>query len=193
MERSIETRTEDGGNSNVRKRHGFTTFCLMFGLVLFAIMGVFSFSAGAAVKVSYNTKFKEFQNVNEKDLILHEEEYGGNDLEEYQEVKNAKFTIALSVFNGIVSLAFIIGFVLLLRWKKIGFWIIVGLSIISILILPVIIPKLAFTGSMTKSDIFSGIVTRVITVAIIWGVLQIRKNGKNTWKQLESISKYGWF
>jgi len=160
MEKSIETKTE---NSDTRKRHGFTSFCLIFGLVVFAIIGVASFFASGATKIGYDKQ------------------------------SEAQLMATVAVFNGIVCIGYTIGFVLLLCWKKIGFWIIAGLSIISILIiviLAVMIPNAGSTGSIMSSGL-SGIAFRLIIVAIIWGVLHIRKNGKNTWEQLKPISKFG--
>jgi len=155
---AVETKTESNVNSIVRKRHGFTSFWLIFGMITSAISGVIQFIGVGMMP---------------------------------------DFIRELTVLSGIVLIAGTICYVLLLRWKKIGFWIIVGLSIISILILPIMIPKLAtITGAITGttgSNILSGIAYRLITVAIIWGVLHIRKNGKNTWEQLIPISKYGWF
>jgi len=32
----------------------------------------------------------------------------------------------------------------------------------------------------------------IVSIAIMWGVLRIRKNGKTAWEQLIPSSKFGW-
>ena len=74
---------------------------------------------------------------------------------------------------GIVSMVGVLGNILLLCWKKIGFWIFIGISAISLILNLVI-------GLNIGQALFG-----LIGIAIMWGVLKIRKNGKTTWEQLE--------
>ncbi|MDR3258149.1 MAG: zinc ribbon domain-containing protein [Fusobacteriaceae bacterium] len=65
-----------------------------------------------------------------------------------------------------------VGTVLLLTWKKAGFWIFVGISIVNLIL------NLIIGISIGK------ILIGLIGVPIMWAVLQIRKNEKTTWEQL---------
>jgi hypothetical protein len=78
--------------------------------------------------------------------------------------------VLFSVMANIIGIA---GLVLLLRWKKIGFLLIVISYIIG----------LVFGGifGMIVGSFFGGI----IGVAIIYGVLHLRKNSKTAWEQLK--------
>jgi hypothetical protein len=67
----------------------------------------------------------------------------------------------------------VIGLVLLLRWKKIGFWIITVVSGVSLMI------NLTSGGSVLQT------MGAIIGIVIYWGVLQLKKNEKTAWEQLE--------
>jgi hypothetical protein len=67
----------------------------------------------------------------------------------------------------------IVGYILLLLWKKIGFRVLIGVSIIS---LPFDIALGMNIGQILWS---------IVGILILWGILHIRKNGKTTWEQLE--------
>jgi len=79
------------------------------------------------------------------------------------------------IIAGLINLAFIVPYVLLLQWKKIGFWMYCGFSLVS-LVLNVI------QATQYKPLYLVG---GLIGFLIMWGILHIRKNGKNTWEQLE--------
>jgi hypothetical protein len=67
----------------------------------------------------------------------------------------------------------VIGLVLLLRWKKIGFWIITVVSGVSLMI------------NLTIGGIVLQTIGAIIGIVIYWGVLQLKKNEKTAWEQLE--------
>jgi predicted nucleic acid-binding Zn ribbon protein len=79
----------------------------------------------------------------------------------------------LLIFLSLVSMAGIVGNVLLLCWKKIGFWIFIGISIVSFII--------NMRMGLNIAQSLSGI----IGIAIMWGVLHIHKDDKTAWEQLE--------
>ncbi|MCL2444308.1 MAG: hypothetical protein FWD13_12710 [Treponema sp.] len=81
----------------------------------------------------------------------------------------------------ILSLAVISGYILLLKWKKIGFKLIIASIIIDFIIY--FIMSLTETGRI-DFDFFS-ILTSAISPVILWFVLGIRKNGKSAWEQME--------
>jgi hypothetical protein len=77
-------------------------------------------------------------------------------------------TDLLSLY-GIFSVIGAVCYILLLCWKKIGFWLFIGVSIIQI---PV---------SLKIGMNFGQILFGIISIAILWGILHIRKNGISTW------------
>lgn len=74
---------------------------------------------------------------------------------------------------GGVMIAEVIGCVLLLYWKKVGFWLIVGVCIINLVV--------SFTSGVNIIQI----IFALIGIISFWAILQIPKNGKTTWQQLE--------
>jgi predicted nucleic acid-binding Zn ribbon protein len=115
-----------------RKRHGFTTFWLIFSIVL--------------------------------NILLFPSFYSDSLFIDYTE--GAILLLDVTCAIDIVSC------ILLLCWKKIGF----AISIIT-------------TSLVAISDIISGhgigyILLNASMLVILYGILQIRKNGKSTWEQL---------
>jgi hypothetical protein len=125
------------GNLSERKRHGFTSFWLIFLIVGYLIGGSIYLFAPQVITQYWNA------------------------------------SNGLIMLYGIATIAGIIGIVLLLCWKKIGFWIIIGLSIVSIFLNVAI-------GMNIGQNLWG-----VVGVVVLFGVLHIRKNGKTTWSQLE--------
>lgn len=68
----------------------------------------------------------------------------------------------------------IAGYIGLLKWKKFGFYLIAGLQILSWII------------SLSSGD-FNGLYlfAPVISIAVLYLILQIKKNGKSCWSQLD--------
>lgn len=121
------------GNTAERKRHGFTTFWLIFGIASNAVF------------------FPSF----------------------WAEWLFTEYTEAAILLLDVACAVDIVAGVLLLCWKKIGFTI----SIIT-------------TSLVMLSNIISGhsigyMLFNASMLAILFGVLHIRKNGKTAWEQLE--------
>ena len=76
--------------------------------------------------------------------------------------------------SGIILVLGIIADILMLRWKKSGFFIFIGINILQ----PIL------STIMMEFDIFT-IIFSLVAIVIRWGVLNIRKNGKTVWEQLE--------
>jgi hypothetical protein len=151
---AIETGTEDDVKTDVRKRHGFTSFWLVFSLIWCAYQGV-----GWIV------------------------------------TSGANRTGGTGILYGLSTIAIAFGIILLLRWKKIGFWLFVGSSIVSLLLVIPMMGNTTVTTGETDSIVLNIMLLswRIISIAIMWGVLHIHKNGKNTWEQLDPFSKHNWF
>jgi hypothetical protein len=123
-------------NNYIKKRHGFTTFWLIFSLIAQVISGI--------IYLLSMQLLADFYNVSRSLILLY----------------------------GIISLVGAVGSVLLLIWKKIGFWIFIGISIASLILNNII-------GIPIRTTLIG-----LLGVVIMWAVLQIRKNGKTTWEQL---------
>lgn len=80
----------------------------------------------------------------------------------------------LTAFLGIVN---IVAAVLLLKWRKIGFYIFMGSAVLSIISNSIILG-----GGI---NIFISFISPIVSVLIWWAILQIRKNGVSAWKLLE--------
>lgn len=78
------------------------------------------------------------------------------------------------IINFLLTSLLIVGYIGLLKWKKSGFYLIVGLQIISWII------SLSF-GSLNGLYLFAPF----ISIAVLFLILQIKKNGKSCWSQLK--------
>ena len=80
------------------------------------------------------------------------------------------------IFGLVLSILKIVAYILLLRWKKKGFWVMtVGAAC-------------ALCEALIRAiqpGIYSELFTSVISVTLLFAILQIRKNGVSCWKQLE--------
>ena len=74
---------------------------------------------------------------------------------------------------GLLSAANVVFLVMLYQWKKIGFWGFVGTSIVTFIIL-------LSTGSGIGQFLFG-----LVSIAILYGVLQIKRNNVTAWENLE--------
>ena len=81
------------------------------------------------------------------------------------------FTIGFNIFQSIV---YIISAFLLLNWKKIGFWLIVIIDVISAFVIG------------NGSFIIVWLVLYAIKEGLLFGILNIRKNGVSTWDYLKN-------
>lgn len=76
----------------------------------------------------------------------------------------------------ISCLAAIGGYLLMLQWKKIGFWIVLGLHILNCLVWLPMMPEMGF---------FYTIITSLFPVVVLYAVLQLKQNGVSYWKSLQ--------
>ena len=67
----------------------------------------------------------------------------------------------------------ITGYTLLLKWRSLGFWLLCGSSVLVI----------AFNVIMDLG--FKGIIFPVIGVLVLYGILQLEKNGESYWDNLD--------
>jgi uncharacterized membrane protein (UPF0136 family) len=73
----------------------------------------------------------------------------------------------------ITAIVVIVAAILLFKWKKIGFWIIVGITVLGII------------SSLIAGEFLDALRT-IIPVGILWGVLQTKvKDGVSGWENME--------
>jgi predicted amidophosphoribosyltransferase len=89
-------------------------------------------------------------------------------LAEYSEISSG-----LMMLSGFLLIIGSIECILLLCWKKIGFWILIGNSVISMII------------NLVDGENIGMVLFGLVSILIWWAILQIRKNGRSTWEQLE--------
>ena len=77
------------------------------------------------------------------------------------------------VLLGVFSVANVIFAVMLFQWKKIGFWGFIGTSIVALII--------NLSVNISIGQVLGGLVG----IAILYGILQIKKNNVTTWDNLE--------
>jgi len=83
-------------------------------------------------------------------------------------------------YDLIIEIFAIIGFYLLLKWRKEGF---------AIIVLPNIIYYFIFGRYFYIQDLIISILIVIVINLVLFFILQIRKNGKSAWSQLESFFK----
>ena len=137
-----------------RQRHGFVSFWLSFGIFFFFLYDFFFMLCG---------------------------------VEEFFEAKwmgdSGEFIMKLAVLHCIVSFSCIIsvvGYVLLIKWKKVGFWIsAIGLTSMIFVNIWMLMNNVYFSFPLIFSIIF------LLMGIALFGILQIRKNEKSCWKHLK--------
>jgi hypothetical protein len=78
------------------------------------------------------------------------------------------------LYMGIAALVSTIAVIMILCWKKTGFWILFGAHIVS-----------SFLTYDNGSSSIGQIAFGFISIAIVYGVLHLRRNNKTTWEQME--------
>lgn len=102
----------------------------------------------------------------------------------------------LYIVMALEALFMIVGYAKLLKWKKSGFWFLIGTRVLSIATcaaLYVYINKTYQVSYLTTSVfqfhipvmVIASIVGAIYSLGILLAILQIRKNGVSCWKQLE--------
>lgn len=160
---------------NEKERHGFVTFWL--GLCMIGSIG--------SIISSFNSTSEIMSKVDE---LKRQFTAAGIDATQFSETINTHLYILLlsSVGFGITLLVF---YVMLLRYKKIGFWGVMGTQVVSGIVSAVMITLMeqdfSMIGVLVKMKPLMSLCMAAVSVLILWGVLQIKKNGISCWKLLE--------
>jgi RNA polymerase subunit RPABC4/transcription elongation factor Spt4 len=89
-----------------------------------------------------------------------------------------KATSGILFLLSILNILAIVAAILLLCWKKFGFWLFLGIMIVNV-------PLCISVGMSLIQSIWG-----LISIASLWGILHIRKNGISTWDYLSNNYTY---
>jgi len=151
-----------------RKRHGFTSFWMIFMLALCIINAIFAIlSRDIAAILLQGISLNSSERTQIDQLI--------------------NLSILLGIFFALPA----IGIIFLMRWKKIGFWVFIGtyLTATFVSIVITIMTYYIMENAQIPNEMELGLqvifdLSRLVLMAITWGVLFLRKDGKTTWAQL---------
>lgn len=172
----------------IKERHGFVTFWLAFMLVC-SIIGI-AFMIPSYLKIYdgidriYYALVENLASVNlDKSVVV--------DFKDSAYL-HTNIIVISSALSAICSIVFVI---LILKWKKIGFWCWAGANfifgIISIIMMKLLEKDLLSILNSINSTVDLGLdptvmlITIPIGILILWAILQIKKNGVSCWKLLE--------
>lgn len=177
MEQFNEKQFNMSNIGEVKERAGFVTFWLWLGIFVLSILSII---------LVYNI-YGQISQLKSVEWLLSSYYH-----DVYYTALYAQYiAMALTIILGVGG---IIGYVKLLNYKKSGFKIFVSISILNVLI---IIANTYFTASFSESlsgDVSSDLFIKsafyqiapvVVGLLVLWGVLQIKKNGKSCWSQLD--------
>lgn len=161
---------------NSRKRHGFVTFWLWLGIVMAILSPVYSVMFSQKIdKISRYLFFET--SAQEKSVVNAFRSALTSHLSEIE---------LCSLLSAILTIIFNI---LILRWRKIGFWCNMGSSIvfcvINLYLISLIQNDYSTIGLTVNINYGIAIIPVVTSSVILWAVLQIKKNGVSCWKQLK--------
>jgi predicted nucleic acid-binding Zn ribbon protein len=145
-----------------RERHGFTSFWLIFSLIGYVFSGFFIAFEHEILSRYWLDSIKSG--------VLY---YPLFAVRLRIPMKIGMYWDQLILFSVVANIIGIAGLVLLLRWKKIGF----PLIVISYII--------GFVFASIFGMIVGSFFGSIIGIAIIYGILHLRKNGKTAWEQLK--------
>lgn len=174
MENLYKVKTASG--SVEKERAGFITFWLWFGIVVnlisvpFTILQLNSVSNLGYLGIELIT-----QGVDVTPFVnsIHTPQY---------------MLIGVTILSVIL---YIIGYALLLKWKKMGFFIIVIAALINVIVTLICYPMireaylsigLIVDYSMVK---YTTLIGSCSSIFILWMILRIKKNGVSCWSQLK--------
>ena len=161
--------------NNKRQRNGFVTFWLWFGIICSVISGFF----GSITASSYSNLSLYGMDLTTAGIDY---SYATNQLE------NASNIIVITTI--VSAICCIIGYSMLLKWKKAGFWVMIAsaivLSCFNLYAMGQISEAYTEIGLYLDSTIITitQVVGSFISWIILWAILQIKKNGISCWSQL---------
>lgn len=157
-----------------KERHGFVTFWLWLCIIANIIMIPFSI-------ISY-------QNLTNlgyygMDLIA-----SGIDLTPFSEAIHPHVLI-MQIVAALSGIAMVVFYIQIKNWKKSGFWGLVitavTVAIINTIMMNLIQKDYQLVGMYLNLNPIAQVIATPLSLLILWGILQIKKNGVSCWKLLE--------
>lgn len=157
------------------ERNGFVTFWLWLGIISSIFSGIY----GAFTSSS-------FSNLGSYGAQLIA--VGIDFSHAASQLENASLILTVSTI--LSAIGCLTGYILLLNWRKAGYWVIVAssfiLSCINFYAMSLITEACSEIGLYIKFVVspIVGAVGSILSWIILWAILQIRKNGVSCWRQL---------
>lgn len=144
----------------IRQRHSASTASLVILMILFATMSAYLIYASNYAIWAFATK----ENAQVFFYIRHD-------------------MVDLFI-NGVLAMAILyainaIGTFLVIKWKKLGYWIVLGASVVALLIDAVLL----YSGGNTRHGL-AFCIASILTPIILWGVLQFKTESQSCWELL---------
>ncbi len=144
-------------NTQEKQRHGFVTFWFWFGIVANVITVILNFVTYQGMK-SYDVP-----GMNTHILIM-------------------------QIVGVVAGIALIVCYSMLLNWKKNGFWGIVVVAVVAcvanVVMMDLLKRDFQSMGLIVNLKPRIQILSTLASIAILWAILQIKKNGVKCWDQL---------
>ena len=159
-----------------RQRNGFVTFWLWLGIICSIISGIFG---GFAMSSYTNLGYYGIQ------LAAAGVDYSHVS----SQLEGASTMLVITTI--VSAICCIIGYSMLLKWRKAGFWVIIVsaivLSCINLYAFGQISEAYSEIGLYLDSTVttITQVVGSFISWIILWAILQIRKDGISCWSQLD--------
>lgn len=160
--------------NTTKKRAGFVTFWLWFGIIANIISPI--------VSVINYQGYKNLGNYGIQLINL------GVDISSFSS-KVGIYVIALQAFTVIASVLLIVAYSQLLNWNKRGFYIFLVVTVLNAIANPLLLKGISSVwmnyGLLLNINTMLLIVSPLVSALILWAILQIKKDGVSCWKQLQ--------
>ena len=157
-----------------KKRHGFVTFWLWFGIIVNIINTPLTIISYQNIINYVNTQISTIAE--------------GVDFTAYKESIGFHI-ILLQIMIAIAGICMVVFYSILLNWKKSGFWGLITTAIIAAIINVFLLNCLKddFTniGLVYNYNPIKQFITTPISILITWAILQLKRDGVSCWNQLE--------
>lgn len=179
------TITSSNSTMSVEKeRHGFVTFWLWLMMVC-SVIGLIS--AVGEFQDVYKGIDQTYSTLVDNPEVLNLDRNAVIDFKDSAHL-HTNIIFLCSVLSAICSIVFI---VLILKWKKIGFWCWAGTNLLFGVIILIMTNQLgkdflALSTSMDFDTVIAEFVSIPISILVLMAILQIKKNGVSCWKLLEN-------
>lgn len=170
--------------SDKRQRNGFVTFWLWLGIICSIRLGIICSINSGIFGANAISSYRNLGSYG-MDLIIAGVDYShaANMLENASNI--------LVITSIVSAICCIIGYNMLLKWKKAGFWLLIAASIVlscfNLYAMGMISDAYSEIGLYLDHTTITitQMICPIISCIILWAILQIKKNGISCWSQLD--------